>query len=103
MRYKPRTSPGFYYRTCALHETRKLDIVRVDHIMPPLADEPSSPSTWWVQFIGTLADFDAEGPSRWGGAATWELRLCEFSDWRRWPKNKPLPPKWAAFFERNPA
>jgi hypothetical protein len=101
MKYRPRTSPGFYYRKDP--NDGKRDIVRIDVLHPPREGEPSNPGTWWVCFIGTQQDYDRDGPSEYVTSAYWEMRLCEFSTWRRWPKDKPLPLKWQAFFDRNPA
>jgi hypothetical protein len=100
MKYRPRTSPGFYYRKDP--NDGKRDIVRVECLHPPREGETSNPGTWWIDFIGTLTDCD-DGPSEYVQAASWSIRLCVFSTWRRWPKGKPLPPKWQAFFDRNPA
>jgi len=102
MRYRPRTRPGFYYRS----SNKKRDIIRVDAVFDgALNGEESTAATWWVYFIGTLTDFDDDGPSERVQAASWEMKLCDFTGggWRRWPKNKPLPPKWKAFFDPNPA
>jgi len=100
MRYRPRTRPGFYYRS----SNKKRDIIRVDAVFDgALNGEESTAATWWVYFIGTLTDFDDDGPSERVKAASWEMPIYEFSGWRRWPKDKPLPLKWQDFFDRNPS
>ena len=101
MDYRPRTRPGFYYRSI----NRKRDIIRVEDVFNHTLDgERSSPASWWVGFVGTLTDYDKDGPSAGTQTATWEVQVCQFTngDWRRWPKDKPLPAKWQAFFDRNP-
>ena len=100
MDYRPRTRPGFYYRS----DTGKRDIIRLDDVFDSTREgETSNPGTWWVYFIGTLTDYDKDGPTSGTQAASWEMQIHKFSGgWRRWPKDKPLPAKWQAFFDRNP-
>jgi len=119
MNYKPRTKAGSFYRKAPKHHptpsfilerypddpSHTADFVQVHAVYPdPFVKDPG-PGDWYIVILGTLTWGDVDGPDDSTSCSFEEMKLHEFQDprahWKKFPADK-LPPKWKAFFDRNP-